>query len=211
LEDIEMQELGDGSGRDFVAHWDWAASKGLLNRNTANALKAAARRVLSVEGDDWESINVRSLDVDSLLDRFENLAKKDFAPGSLATYRSRFKKAHSLYLSYLADPRNYRPQARDREKAPSALAGGPGRRDEKRQSTKDGAVQSVTSVTAVGTRLIKYPFPIRDGVIAELLLPLDLRKDEARRLATFLDSLSVAVEPPKLLPEPPKSASDQSE
>src|SRR5438046_2456882 len=112
---LQMEGHGDGTARDFVDHWDWAASKGLLNRNTANALKAAAKRVLLIEGDAWEFINVRSLEVDSLLDRFENLEKKAFTPESLATYRSRFKRAHSLYLSYLADPRNYRPQVRERE------------------------------------------------------------------------------------------------
>jgi hypothetical protein len=205
-----VQELGDGSGRDFVAHWDWAASKGLLNRNTANAFKAAARRVLAIEGDDWESINVQSLNLDSLLDRFENLAKKDFTPDSLATYRSRFKKAHSLYLSYLADPRNYRPQAREREKTPLSTSGGPRRESKKTTAATADSAQMASTGSAIGARLIKYPFPIREGVIAELLLPLDLRKDEARRLAAFLDSLSVTPEPVRLLPEASKPAAPEA-
>jgi len=192
-----MEPTADGTGGDFVAHWDWAAERGLLNRNTANALKAASRAVMGVEGPDWESINVRSMNVDSLLDRFENLRKKDFTPDSLASYRSRFKRAYQLYLSFLADPRNYRPQSRDRERQPAAGVA-PTRRDRTRTDGPPRAEAAVEATSAA--RLIKYPFPIREGVIAELFLPVDLRKEEARRLAAFLDSLSITAEEPRLLP-----------
>jgi hypothetical protein len=201
----------DGSGRDFVDHWNWAAAKGLLNANTANALRAAVARVLAIEGDSWESINVRSLDVDSLLARFENLAKKDFTPESLATYRSRFIRAHRLYLSYLADPRNYRPQSKERvpterSKSRAGRVGGKGTSTEAEDALQDGPRKAPN-----GVEMIRYPFPVRSGVIAELVLPADLKKDEARRLATFLDSL--AMDSTRLLPphgsrvEPPDPTS----
>lgn len=195
-----MDTTGDGTGADFVDHWDWAASRGLLNRNTANALKAAARAVLSIEGDNWESESVLSINIDNLLDRFENLRKKDFTPESLATYRSRFKRAHQLYSSFLADPRNYHPQTREREKSGSPL-GTPKRERRKDVETLSGAgSESGQLPTLIGTKLIRYPFPVREGVIAELLLPVDLRKEEARRLAAFLESLSMSSEVTKLLP-----------
>jgi hypothetical protein len=186
---------GEGSGSDFVAHWDWAASKGLLNRNTASALKAASSRILRIEGDNWETMDVRSIDADSLLDRFENLAKKDYTPDSLTTYRSRFKKALALYLSYLRDPRGYRPQGRERSLSvdrirAKAPAGRPARLESESTSTSHlGGELTLTP----GVRLVRYPFPIREGVMGELLLPTDLRKDEVKRLMNFLDS--IAVEP----------------
>jgi hypothetical protein len=43
--------------------------------------------------------------------------------------------------------------------------------------------------------MIQYPFPIREGVVASLTLPTNLRKTEAKRLAAFLESLAVE-EPP---------------
>ncbi|SRR6266568_3274444 len=180
----------EGSGLDFVAHWDWAASKGLLNRNTAHALKAAVTRILRIEGDNWESVDVRSIDVDSLLDRFENLAKKDYTPGSLGTYRSRFKKALGLYLSFLRDPRGYKPQGRER-----SLPADRPRATAQRSSRSDVEDFSLSrfgdSLSTSSIRLVRYPFPIRQGVIAELLLPADLRPDEVKRLTNFLDSIAV--------------------
>src|SRR5258707_13511963 len=100
----ERPRAEDGTGRAFVEHWDWAWARGLLNRQTALALRAAASRVLQIEGSDWESVDVRSLDVEELLGRFTNLAKQDFAPQSLATYQSRFRKALSMYIEYLNNP-----------------------------------------------------------------------------------------------------------
>ncbi len=191
----------DGTGRDFVDHWNWAAEKGLLNRNTANALRAAVQRVLSVEGQDWESINVRSIDIDSLLDRFENLAKKEFAPGSLAAYRSRFLRALSLYLSYLDDPRNYRPQLRERsktgERATSARSRVPRTRAQGASTLDTEAIGTSTS-----SRMIRYPFPVRQGIVAEILLPVDLQKDEATRLCTFINSLALEDSPPRTKLDP---------
>ncbi len=197
-------DQADGTGRDFVGHWNWAASKGLINRNTAAALRAAVSRILAIEGDDLDTMDIRSLDVDLLLDRFENLAKKDFTPGSLSTYRSRFKRAHQLYLSYLDDPRNYRPQVRERvsrqDRHQPTLTEVRARRVDERQSPTEASEPG-----PAGQRMVTYPFPVRDGVMAELRLPVDLRKDEATRLGTFLMSLTVSIEPPRQLPphEPP--------
>jgi hypothetical protein len=198
----EMSETSvvasDGSGRDFVDHWNWAATKGLLNSNTASALRAAVARVLAIEGESWESLDVRSLDVDRLLARFENLAKKDFTPESLATYRSRFIRAHRLYLSYLDDPRNYRPQTKER--GPTDRSKARSGRDGTKASPTDAeaAVKGRADRAQAGVEMIRYPFPIRSGVMAELVLPADLKRDEARRLAAFLDSL--AMDSPRMLP-----------
>jgi hypothetical protein len=181
----------DGSARDFVDHWDWAASKGLMPKATAGALRIAASRILQIEGETWESVDVRELDVESLLGRFENLAKKEFAPGSLSTYQSRFRKALQLYLSYLKDPSAYRPPTRG-----------------VRRSTADGRRAAPRAAAEAGpdverdlpgyTDMVKYPFPIRNGVIAQLSLPVDLQKGEAKRLAAFLDSLAVETAPLRL-------------
>src|SRR5207248_842726 len=104
----------DGTAGDLVEHFTWVASRGLLNQATAKALRTACTRVLEIEGEGWQALDVRNLEAESLLNRFETLKKRDYNPGSLATYRSRFKKALQLYLSYLADPSGYRPQMRER-------------------------------------------------------------------------------------------------
>jgi hypothetical protein len=195
----------DGTAKDFVDHWDWVTTKGLLNANTARTYKAAAARVLQIEGQGWESLDVRSLDVESLLGRFENLVKKDFTPASLAAYSSRFQAALRLYLSYLDDPRSYRPQSRDR-----AAQVDRGRRAAGKGTSAPG--QSTTGKADVGgaqhvlvgdhargldqptSKMVRYPFPIRSGIIAELVLPIDLRRSEAKRLQAFLDSIAMEAD-----------------
>lgn len=180
------QRAEDGTARAFVEHWDWVSARGLLNRNTALALRAAAGRVLQIEGSDWESVDVRNLDVEELLGRFANLAKQDFAPQSLATYQSRFRKALSLYAEYLNNPAGYRPHLRGRATAAAGIPVAPPDRGRSARSTISSRVSS-----AKGSAMVKYPFPIRTGVLAELLLPVDLRPDEAGRLGAFITSLAV--------------------
>jgi hypothetical protein len=59
---------------------------GLMNKNTGGALRAAAKQVLSIEGDP-DNVDVTQIkDVESLLGRWANLRKQDFKPDSLETY-----------------------------------------------------------------------------------------------------------------------------
>ena len=43
--------------------------------------------------------------------------------------------------------------------------------------------------------IIKYPFPLRDGVLASVELPADLSQREAARLAAFIGSLAIEAQP----------------
>ena len=63
------------------------------------------------------------------------------------------------------------------------------------RSTNGGAPTAATLPPPAASGMIQYPFPIREGVVASLTLPTNLRKTEAKRLAAFLESLAVE-EPP---------------
>lgn len=180
----------DATGAGLVEHWSWAAKKGLMNSNTAGALRAACSQVLAVE-DDWESLDVRAMDVDLMLQRFENLRMKDFTPKSLAQYGSRFRRAVKSYLEYLEHPQGWRFDNRETRGGVREEGATKPRR---RTASKE---EPVTSTEALGD-MITYPFPVRGGVVARLVLPRDLRATEARRLGAFLQSL--AIDEPKELP-----------
>ena len=70
------------TGQALVDHWTWAAEKGLMNVNTAKALRASCTQVMSVL-DDWQSIDVRQLDVEDAFRRFQNKRGKNFTPKQL--------------------------------------------------------------------------------------------------------------------------------
>jgi hypothetical protein len=159
-----------------------------MPRATAKATRAAVSQILKIE-DNWENIDVRQLEVDSLIARFRNLSQ--LAPNSLATYESRFRSGLESYLGYLDNPATYQPKGR---KSTS-------REEKPRPKTKDkpfagpsGSTRASSPVPppAGSARLVVYPFPVRPDIFAELKLPADLTVDEARRLGKFLEAVALS-------------------
>src|ERR1051326_9058905 len=105
----------NSSGRAIIEHWIWAAVKGLMNMNTAKALRAACAQVLGVL-DQWETVDVRDLDLDDVFRRFQNKRGRDFIPESLDTYKRRVSAAHRAFLEYLSDPSRWKSPFRERHR-----------------------------------------------------------------------------------------------
>ncbi len=169
------------SGKALVDHWNWAAEKGLMNRNTALGLRSACSQVLGVL-EDWETVDIKTLDLDGTVARFQNLKKKEFKPNVLETYRRRFKQAVSSYLSYLEDPGNWKP--RSAERAPRQERNGG------RQRQADSSLSS-SGHELPSAGLVEYPFPLREGQTVRLILPRDLKRAEVKRLTAFMSTLTV--------------------
>lgn len=177
-----------GTGLAFVQHWDWVADKGLMPAATARAIRAAVSQILKIDAN-WEDADVRSVDVDALITRFRNLSK--LAPGSLATYESRFRTGLESYLSYLDNPASYQPKTR----RPSGRDEKPATKSKTRPKPESGdgsRTPTLTPITASRAKLVVYPFPVRPDVFAELKLPADLTLDEAQRLSAFLKALAMS-------------------
>ena len=170
------------SAKAFLEHWNWAAAKGVMNRNTAAGMRSACTQVLSAQ-DDWENLDIKTLDVDNALVRFQNLKKKDFKPTVLETYKRRFRLAVTQYLEYLQDPGGWRPRQNDRAAAERSDPAERPRRDD-----AGGRRDHILS------GLVDYPFPLRDGLDARLSLPRDLKVSEVRRLHAFMSTLAVDLD-----------------
>jgi hypothetical protein len=168
------------TGKAFIEHWNWAAEKGVMNKNTAAGLRAACTQVLSAL-DNWESVDIKSLDVEGTLTRFQNLKHKDFKPAVLDTYKRRFRQAVSSYLKYLEDPAGWKPRTLERAPVPEKTNGG---------DRTPGSVRT-TMHEIPQTGLVEYPFPLRDSQIARLVLPRDLKSSEVKRLSAFMSTLTV--------------------
>jgi hypothetical protein len=176
------------SARALVDHWGWAANKGLMNRNTAGGLRSACAGVLEVMGDGWEQTDISSVDVEDLLLRFQNLKKKDYRPEVLEVYKQRFRKAVVSYMEYLANPGSWKPGAREKS-TPSQRS----ERPPKHQPTAS-AVAAVAVSHNASPDAVEYPFPLRPGIMARLILPRDLTKDDVTRLSAFMAMLVVGTE-----------------
>ena len=180
-------ESVDTSGKSFVAHWRWAADKGLMNSNTANALRAACTQVLAVT-ENWETLDVRTIDIDDICRRFQNKRSKDFKPDSLDAYKRRFGQAVKLFLDYANDPSSWKVPAQERSSRKAKKSAGAG----------NGEVVVTTpprlTSAPVASGLVEYPFPLREGRLAYLKLPADLKLAEVKRLTAYLSTLAVDAE-----------------
>jgi hypothetical protein len=155
---------------------------------------------------EWESTDLRKLNVEEHLRRFDNLTKHEVSPRSLALYGQRFGRARHLYLSYLDNPKEFQAPKR-----------GSGKR---KKGTGDGRAAAAAGASGTQVKLpadphgrstteqpakdlVSYPFPIRPGLLAQISLPADLSKAEAKRLAAFVKSLAMdSVEPQRALSAP---------
>jgi len=184
------EKMTDKTGKSFLEFLDRAAEKGWLNKNTAAGYRAACQRVLEVEKD-WEGVDVSSLDVDSIIRRFVNLRGGDYSPGSLETYKSRFRTALETYLEWAEDPSAWKPPTTSRRKRgerPTMPAQGGESADLKPPKHQ-------LSAPTPRDGMITYPFPLRGDTDVQLVLPRDLKPDEAKRLVAFVNAL--AIEEPK--------------
>jgi hypothetical protein len=178
------------TGQQLVDHWNWAAEKGLMNKNTASGRRSACVQVLSILPD-WQNVDVSQLNVEDILLRFQNLKKKDFRPNVLEVYKKRFKVALDSYLEYLRDPGNWRASSQERQ---ASTATGNFKTSAKRSTARRTTVESDTedlsaAITSAG--MTEYKFPLRTGIVVKLFLPTDLSPQDVQRLTGFLNMLVV--------------------
>lgn len=194
-----------GTGAGLLEFCDRAGERGDLTKETARGYRIAAGKILAVESDDLASIDLRQLDVGDLLERFAKLHKADFSDGSLATYRSRFRLAVSMYIAWLDDDPNWKAAGRDvrpreRGTARVATSKSAGRTrlppPSASQTTASHAETAPADDPPSGVRLLTYDVPLRPDLIVRITLPLDLTEADADRLTAFVRSLAFSGRTP---------------
>lgn len=187
--------IGSGTAGGLLAFCDYLVDRHLASPSAVNPWKSAAKQVFTrLEGDDFEAVDVQSLDVDEYMQRFTIASRGSYKPESLAAYDKRFRRAVEAYRGYLADPMSWRPKLRSsprRTAEPNGSAGAP--------RAVPAAINSAANTPAIPTPgLTDYPFPLRSGQMAHLHLPSPLDKDDADRLTQFLRAL--VFDPQQQLP-----------
>ncbi len=180
-------EIANGNVRGLLAFMDFMIDKGYGSAAAIDPWKSAAKQVFErVEGEGFEEADVRSVDIDEYIGRFENRSHGKYSANSLRAYRGRFRKAVESYRSYLADP-NWRPsfQASSRTSQVNGVAEKPARK--RSRATKPQPEHTQDSSTT--SSLIAYPFPLKSGQIAQLHLPTQLGHEDAERLIQFVRAL----------------------
>lgn len=197
----------DANGRDLVEFWNWAAQRGEIGGHTARALRSACKEVMTtVEPEAWETLDLRAMDLDSVCQRFVRLkAGSNFKPDSLTAYQQRFRRALGSYLDYLEAPDKW--QYGTESPSPTKEAGKAKSKPPTATRRSQSKPRSVTEKNPNDPQMLTYPFPVRpwSGLVVNITLPADLTRQEAKRLATFVESLAVDTQP--ALPTGEKQAS----
>jgi hypothetical protein len=164
---------------------DYLANKGLMNRTTAAARKAAANNVLGIL-DETEASNISKLDLDSIMARFHHLHGSRYTPETLNVYKSRTKSAIDDFLRYQRDPLNFKPGIQSSQR----------RSDRPKPTTsKDSSARLETGQTnlveAPPAAVNILPIPIRPDLTVKIQgLPFDLTMSEASKIANVIKAMA---------------------
>ena len=191
----------------LIAFADMMTTKGWINPNTGAGYKAALNKILGHVADDE---NVRSLDVKTLILRYNNLHPGELSPASLKQYEKRVSLMIAYFISWKEDPTNFKPPARqlagekpekvskpsksstpEPKRVSSSLAVVAMAPDAQKASENEQQQRANGANWGGTTPNLSLPFPIRPDYLAQIVIPRDMTKDEATRLCTFIQALAV--------------------
>ena len=192
------------SKEDLLKFLDYTADRGLVKKSTARSLKAACNTVFSVL-DPAEEADIFAIDLDSVVQRYENKKGMEVSPGTMRSYRQRVNQAVLDFQRYKDNPSSWKPLGAQR--SPSTT-----KRPVKRSGTTQGEpnqaeVQGPSSAQSLAADKITHQFPLRHDVIVRISgIPFDVTRAEMGRMNAFLSNL-VAVDEdndaaPKMLNSP---------
>jgi hypothetical protein len=181
------------SSENLVRFLVMAADKGLMNKNTALAIRNATGKVLDVL-EDHERIDVRSIDRERVFQRFQNLNGMKYSPESLTTYRSRFTTALDEFVAYTTNPSAYKPQGRKGASSKKSQAGAQARVKKAKSKivAHDRSESPLLPVTTSSADSLMIPVPIREGAMVRIFgIPTDLTVDEAKKISAVIQAYAV--------------------
>lgn len=178
------------SRESLLEFLDYLARKGLMNKTTASARKAAVNNVLGVLDED-EASDVSAIDLDDVMHRFQNLNGMKYTADSLTTYKSRVKSALEDFVSYTDNPMAFRPstgssgkKSQDRARTPSSRGAREG------FSTQASAALAMKPPPVVATLVL--PIPVRaDLTVYVQGLPYNLTQNEASKIANVIRAMAI--------------------
>ncbi len=180
--------IAAGTADGLIEYCDYLIGKGYAPPSAVNPWKSAVKQVFSTveDGDDYGALDVKGLNLDEYMSRFETKVRGKLKQESVTAYRQRVKKALDSYREYLDNPNGWQPPSvrQAARRAPNGKATAP-----KGTGNGKAAKGNGQAPDANGSSLIDYPFPLQSGQIAHVRLPAKLEKGDADRLATFVRTL----------------------
>jgi hypothetical protein len=163
---------------------DYLSKKGLMNKATAAARKAAVNKVLGIL-DEAESGDVSTIDIDKIMSRFHNLEGSKYTPSSLNIYKSRLKSAIDDFLRYQKDPMNFKPAGQNPGRAERAKTPASGEVSSRPEPHRNIPIEAPPAAVNI------IPIPIRPDLTIKIQgLPFDLTASEANKIANVIKAMA---------------------
>ena len=180
------------SREELLKFLDYVRAKGLMSPNTVESRKASVNKVLGILGED-EAADVTVLDLDHLMNRFNNLHGKQYTPGSLRSYRSRVKSAIDDFTRYLDNPLAFKPGTAKRERKPEGVRKSPHRVHVLKAEEFSTSAPTIDRPSLVPTASLNIlPIPLRPDLVVRIQgLPFDLTEAEAKKIAGVVQAMAV--------------------
>ena len=166
---MEKKNLGTvGELTDYLTYLRVATS---ANRETINCYKVGLKQVFStLFPENWRDISLADIDIKQTMERYISITSDGDHPSKRArTYRNRALKAILKYGS--------QAHAQSHETASKIEAA-------KRKSRNNTICRMLSGV-------VEHPFPLSNGGMAMLQLPLNLNRADADRLIQYINSLVI--------------------
>ena len=178
----------------LIKFLDYAAEKGLVNSQTARGWRIAASKLLS-DLSEGEEADVRAVDVDIAARKLANRDSGALSPSSLSDYRQRVTVAIQEFVRWNDDPAGYKPRGGNGKPRVKQSEENEGRQEKKAasKSTAGTAKENSTPVATSGGLPLAYP--LRPDFLAQVVIPRDLKVEEAKRLGAFLLTLASDFSP----------------
>jgi len=197
------ETIGNGKVSGLIAYLDNLSAKGKVKSSVIIPLKSAAKAVFSVvEGEQWMDIDTRSIDLDDYTNRFKNLTIGKYDSNSYNAYRARISRALDWYSHFLQDP-GWAPTVKTRKKDKAVKLSSFNKKNiQDAEAISEGEIVALSQKTApeqafvqenqnISTKLISFPFPMSNGIIATLYLPQNISLKDSERLQSFIKTLVV--------------------
>lgn len=174
---------------------DMLGQQGLANPNTAQSLRVACGKIL-VDLSDAEDADVRKVDVGLAVRKFNNKNPGKLTRSSLAEYQRRANLAIREFESYQGNPAGYRGIGRGPTKADAGEKPAGKKKDlRQREPSRGEVVMAAPPAGPAGASGLTFAFPLRQDFLAQLVVPRDMKADEAQRLCAFVRTLAIDFSP----------------
>lgn len=172
---------------------DFSIDKGLVKAQTGKAWRVATSKLLT-DLAKTEEADVRVIDVDVAARKLANRDPGALSPDSLTHYRQRVAAAIQEFVSWRNDPTAYKPRgANGKPRAKQSENGAAAQ--ERKAASKRATSEPIVKEVPVNSGGLPLAYPLRPDFLAQVVIPRDLKVEEAKRLGAFLLTLASDFSP----------------